>query len=128
MKRIVIAEDDPPSAELMCDFLTAHQYDVTLAFDGAEAVRKIEQVSPDLILLDIQMPVLDGFAVLRWLKNQPGLSAIPVAALTAYAMRGDSERILNAGFDAHIPKPVDVAALPGQLQSLLNRALSNSLR
>ena len=122
MKKIVIAEDDPPSAELMCDFLTAHHYDVTVACDGAEAVRKIEQVSPHLILLDIQMPVLDGFAVLRWLKNQPALSAIPVAALTAYAMRGDRERILNAGFDAHIPKPVDVAALPGQLQSLLDRA------
>lgn len=121
MKRIVLAEDDPPSAELMCDFLSAHHYEVTVACDGADAVRKIEAVSPDLILLDIQMPVLDGFAVLRWLKAQPRLATIPVAALTAYAMRGDRERILGAGFDAHIPKPIDVAALPGQLLSLLSR-------
>ena len=121
MKRIVVAEDDPASAELMTDFLMAHNYEVTLARDGADAVRKIEQVSPDLILLDIQLPILDGFGVLRWLKTQPRLADIPVAALTAYAMRDDREHILSAGFNAHISKPIDTALLPSQLEALIDR-------
>lgn len=122
MKKILIAEDDPASGELLFELLSIHGYQVEQAADGAEAVRKIEQFSPDLILLDIQMPVLDGYAVLRWVRHQPRFANLPVAALTAYAMREDRHRILSAGFDAHISKPIDPAALSAQIQELLRKA------
>lgn len=119
MKTILIAEDDPPSAELLCEFLTLFGYRVTLAADGAQAVRMLGESIPDLILLDIQMPVLDGFAVLGWVRGQPRLSRVPVAAVTACAIREDRERILKAGFDAFIPKPLDSASFAAQVERLL---------
>jgi two-component system cell cycle response regulator DivK len=119
MKTILIAEDDPPSAELLLEFLTLFGYRVTVAADGAQAVRMLAEIIPDLILLDIQMPVLDGFAVLGWVRGQPRLSRVPVAAVTACAIREDRERILKAGFDAFIPKPLDAASLAAQVEGLL---------
>ncbi len=119
MKKILIAEDDPPSCELLYELLTANGYEVVQSSDGAEAVRQIEQSAPDLILLDIQMPVLDGFAVLRWVREHGRFAHLPVAALTAYAMREDCERALGEGFDAHISKPIDTAALLDQVDRLL---------
>jgi CheY-like chemotaxis protein len=119
MKTILIAEDDPPSAELLLEFLTLFGYRVTVAADGAQAVQMLAEIIPDLILLDIQMPVLDGFAVLGWVRGQPRLSRVPVAAVTACAIREDRERILKAGFDAFIPKPLDAASLAAQVEGLL---------
>jgi two-component system, cell cycle response regulator DivK len=121
MKKILIAEDDPPSSDLLFELLTAKGYDVVQSADGAEAVGKIEQFAPDLILLDIQMPVLDGFAVLRWVRQHPRFAYLPVAALTAYAMLEDRQRILAAGFDAHISKPIDLAVLSVQVEGLLKK-------
>ena len=89
------------------------------AVDGGDALRKIEQTLPDLILLDIQMPVMDGFAVLDWLRRHPSFAHLPVVALTAYAMREDQERIRNAGFNAHISKPADRRALLARIHELL---------
>jgi two-component system cell cycle response regulator DivK len=119
MKTILIAEDDPPSAELLLEFLTLFGYRVTVAADGAQAVRMLAEIIPDLILLDSQMPVLDGFAVLGWVRGQPRLSRVPVAAVTGCAIREDRERILKAGFDAFIPKPLDAASLAAQVEGLL---------
>ncbi len=119
MKKILIAEDDPPSGELLFELLSSYGYQVEQASNGAEAVKKIEQFSPDLILLDIQMPVLDGYAVLRWVRQQPRFAKLPVAALTAYAMREDRDRVLRAGFDAYISKPIDISLLSAQVQELL---------
>lgn len=116
MKKILIAEDDPASRELLLEILGELGYELLEARDGGEALRQIEQASPDLVLLDIQMPVLDGFAVLRRLRQDPRFASLPVIALTAYAMREDREKTLAAGFDAHISKPIDLAALRTQIE------------
>ena len=119
MKTILIAEDDPPSAELLAEYLTLFGYRVTLAVDGTQAVQMLGEIVPDLILLDIRMPVLDGFAVLSWVRGQPRLRRVPVAAVTACAIREDREKILKAGFDAFIPKPLDAVTLAAKVERLL---------
>ena len=120
MRKILVAEDDPASRELLLEILRAVGYDVVEACDGGEALRKIQETGPDLVLLDIQMPVLDGFAVLRQLRQDPRFAALPVVALTADAMRGDREKTLSASFDAYLSKPVDATALRIQIEQLLN--------
>lgn len=120
MKKVLVAEDDPASRELLREILEAGGYQVVEACDGREALQKIEETEPDLVLLDIQMPVLNGFAVLRQLRQEPRFATLRVVGLTAYAMRGDRERVLNAGFDAYIAKPIDAAALRIQIDQLLS--------
>jgi CheY-like chemotaxis protein len=119
MRKILIAEDDPASRELLWELLVGRAYRVVQACDGREALQKIEQERPDLVVLDVQMPGLDGLAVLRQLREDPRFSALPVVALSAYAMRGDRERGLAAGFDAYLTKPIDAAALTAQIEDLL---------
>lgn len=119
MKRILVAEDDLPSRELLVEILSGWGYEVIQACNGKEALQKIEETRPDLVLLDIQMPELDGFGVLRRLRENPRFAALPVVALTAYAMREDRDRTQTAGFDAHLSKPVDL----GSLRALLDRGL-----
>ena len=121
MRKILVAEDDPASRELLLEILGAAGYDVVEACDGGEALRKIEETGPDLVLLVIQMPVLDCFAVLRQLRQDPRFAALPAVALTAYAMRGDREKILSVGFNAYLSKPVDATALRTQIEQLLNK-------
>lgn len=118
MRRILVAEDDLATRELIREILEAQGYQVVEASDGREALQKIAETEPDLVLLDIQMPVLDGFAVLRELRQN--FSTLRVVALTAYAMRGDREKALAAGFDAYLPKPVDATALTQQIEHLLS--------
>jgi len=117
-RRILIAEDDPASRELLREILGARGYQVVEACDGREALQKIAETEPDLVLLDIQMPVLDGFAVLRQLRQNPRFASLRVVALTAYAMRGDRERTLAAGFDAYIAKPINASVLGAELEQL----------
>jgi len=87
--------------------------------DGQEAVQKIAEKKPDLVLLDIQMPLLDGFGVLRQLRQDSRFASLPVVAVTSYAMGGDREKALAAGFDAYLTKPLNAAALKKQLEQLL---------
>jgi CheY-like chemotaxis protein len=119
MKKILVAEDDAASRELLAELLAACDYRVIEACDGQDALQKIEQEKPDLLLLDIQMPVLDGMAVLQRVRQDPRYDALPVVALSAYAMRGDREKGLSAGFDAYLTKPIDIAALTAQIRQLL---------
>ena len=119
MKKILVAEDDAASRALILEILSLMGYEVTAAADGGEAVRMIEETAPDLVLLDIQMPVLDGFAVLRWLRQHPRFARLPVLALTAFAMREDRNKFLSAGFNAHIPKPINTGLLSAQIEALL---------
>jgi CheY-like chemotaxis protein len=111
VKRILIAEDDAASREFLAELLMGWGYRVIEASTGMEALQQAKETNPDVILLDIQMPLLDGYAVIRRLRSDPEFSSRPVIALTAYAMREDRARISEAGFDAHIAKPVDTAAL-----------------
>lgn len=115
-RKILIAEDDAASRELLAELLASLGYQVVEACDGGEALQKIEETDPDLILLDIQMPVLDGIAVLWRLRGNPRFRDRPVIAVTAYAMQGDCEQTLRAGFDGYIPKPVDAAALRAEME------------
>jgi CheY-like chemotaxis protein len=119
IKKILIAEDDPASRELVREILAAQGYQVIEATDGQEALRMVEEESPDLVLLDIQLPRVNGLAVVRQLRQNPRLANLRVVAVTAYAMRGDKEKALDAGFDAYITKPIDTAALRSQIEQLL---------
>ena len=118
-KKILIAEDDPASRELLLEILDLMGYEVIAACDGAEALRKIVETQPDLALLDIQMPTLDGFAVLYQIRQDARFANLPVIALTAYAMKEDREKTLQAGFDAHLSKPLNVSALRAQIAHYL---------
>ena len=119
MRKILVAEDDLPSRELLVEILTGWGYEVIQASNGREALQKVEESRPDVVLLDIQMPELDGFGVLRRLRENPRFAALPVVALTAYAMREDRDRTGQAGFDAHISKPVNL----GSLRALLEQGI-----
>ena len=119
MRKILVAEDDLASRELIREILEARGYEVVEVGDGQEAVQKIAEKKPDLVLLDIQMPLLDGFGVLRQLRQDSRFASLPVVAVTAYAMRGDREKALAAGFDAYLTKPLNAAALKKQLEQLL---------
>lgn len=117
MKRILVAEDDPASRELIGELLAAEGYSVEMAVDGRDALSRLQSgAPPDLVLLDIQMPQLDGYEVMRRLRRMPGFETLPVVAFTAYAMAGDSERALGAGFSGYITKPIRVAALREELR------------
>ena len=103
--RILIADDRPSSRELLRLVLERSGYEVIEAEDGVQAVDRARTGNPDLILLDLQMPVLDGYGVLAALRSETRFRNLPVLALTASAMRGDRERIMEAGFTDYLAKP-----------------------
>lgn len=106
MARILIVDDQPGSRELERVMLESFGYEVVEASSGREAVAAALQAIPDLVLLDLHMPQLDGFATLAEFRREPQLTNIPIVALTASAMQGDSVRALDAGFSGYITKPV----------------------
>ena len=114
-KRVLVADDNPAGRELVRESLAEHAGSIIEAADGREAIEKIRETRPDLVLLDIQMPGMDGYAVLREIRNDPALAGLRVVALTAFAMGGDRERALSAGFDDYLTKPVTLAKLKAQL-------------
>ena len=121
MIKVLIAEDNAVNRELLRELLEARGYTVVEACDGQEALHLIEQAQPDILLLDIGMPVLDGFAVVRKIRENPRLATLPVLAVTAYAMQGDREKILNSGFDGYLSKPINAVALAEALEPLLSK-------
>ena len=120
MKKVLIAEDNAVNRELLRELLEMRGYDVTEACDGQEALLKITETQPDILLLDLGMPVLDGFGTIRKVRENPGISSLPVLAVTAYAMRDDREKVLNSGFDGYLSKPIDPSALDRELARLLH--------
>ena len=118
-RKILVADDNAVSRELIREVLEMSGYDVIEAADGRDAVDRARENAPDLALVDIQMPRLDGYGVLRELRADPLLSKLHIIALTAFAMQGDRERALDAGFDGYITKPVEIAALRLELKKLL---------
>ena len=121
MSKILIAEDNPVNRELLRELLEMRGHTVVEACDGEEALRVIEQAQPNLVLLDIGMPVLDGFGVMRKIRENPRFASMPVVAVTAYAMQGDRERILSSQFDGYLSKPVDARALVKELDRVLSQ-------
>ena len=121
MTDVLVAEDNPVNRELLRELLEGRGYNVTEAPDGPEALRMIEETHPDILLLDIGMPILDGFAVMRRIRETPSLARLMVLAVTAYAMQGDRENVLNAGFDGYLSKPVNARDLANELERLLRK-------
>lgn len=119
MIKVLIAEDNAVNRELLRELLELRGCTVLEACDGQEALQMIEQTQPELLLLDIGMPVMDGFAVIRRIRENPRLAKLRVVAVTAYAMRGDQERILNSGFDGYLSKPVNPSFLAEELARVL---------
>jgi two-component system, cell cycle response regulator DivK len=119
MHRILIVDDNAASRALARAILESGEMQLTEAADGGEALDRIARSAPDLVLLDIDIPVLDGYAVLARLRAQPALTRLPVIAVTANAMQGAREKALAAGFDEYVTKPVHPAALRKQVARFL---------
>jgi two-component system cell cycle response regulator DivK len=119
MKKILIAEDRPSSRELIRTVLEGCGYIVFEASDGRQAVDVARRELPDLLIVDLQMPALDGLGVLAELRRDERFAEVPIVALTASAMQGDRERALEAGFTEYITKPVNLRFLREELTRLL---------
>ena len=117
--RILVAEDNPTNLSLMEYLLRAYGYAVLTAADGELAVEQARREVPDVILMDIQMPRLNGYEAAARLKQIPALSAIPIVAVTALAMVGDREAILARGFDGYIAKPITPEAFVPQVEAFI---------
>lgn len=109
--QILVVEDNEQNLVLMRDILTYHGYAVLTARNGEEGVRLAREERPDLILMDMQMPVLDGFTAVNILRRDPGLHGLKIIAVTSFAMAGDKEKALQAGCDDYLSKPVDILEL-----------------
>jgi len=120
--RILIVEDDPKNLKLFRDVLSANGYSVLEATDGKAGVELARSERPDLILMDVQMPVMDGIEAVGLLKSAPETSGIPTIALTALAMQGDQTRLLGEGFDGYISKPIDVKNFLVVVERYLNHS------
>jgi two-component system, cell cycle response regulator DivK len=108
-KRVLIVEDNDLNMKLFHDLLEAHGYATLQTKDGMEALKLARQHHPDLILMDIQLPEVSGLEVTKWIKEDDDLKAIPIIAVTAFAMKGDEEKIREGGCEAYIAKPISVA-------------------
>ncbi len=120
--RILIVDDNATNLKLASDLLEWAGYAIAKAGDAEQALEAIRQTRPDLILMDIGLPGMDGLTLTRKLKADPATREIRIAALTAFAMKGDERKALEAGCDAYIAKPIDTRALPEQVARLLSPA------
>lgn len=118
-KKILIVDDNQDSRELVAKVLKNKGYQTTEAADGEEALERAVSEKPDLILLDISIPKIDGYEVARRLKSQEEFRDIPIIALTAHAMKGNREKVIVEGFEGYISKPIDVRKFPEQVRSYL---------
>ncbi|MHC9293241.1 response regulator [Mycobacterium sp. LTG2003] len=118
-RRILVVEDNPLNLKLVRDVLRFAGYDVFEASSGEEGLRVAEEHRPDLVLMDLQLPGIDGTETLHRLRQGSCGPAIPVVAVTAFAMAEDRERASVAGFDGFVEKPISVRALPGQVAAFL---------
>jgi len=118
-KKILIVEDNQDNRELLIKILKVKGFLLMEAVDGEDALQKVSIERPDLILMDISIPKIDGYEVTRRLKNQPDFQDIPIIALTAHAMKGDREKALKAGCDGYITKPINIRELPNQVIDFL---------
>jgi CheY-like chemotaxis protein len=123
---ILIVDDNPVNMKLIRVLLSGEGYEIRTACDANEALAVLQEFRPDLILMDIQLPGIDGLELTRRLKAAPATRAIPVLGLTAYAMKGDEERILAAGCDGYIPKPINTRTLPNFIRECLQRSAIQS--
>ena len=120
--RILVIEDNPTNMDLMTYLLRALGYEVECAQDGMAGLQLAKREHFDLILTDILMPELDGFEFARRFKSEAAFSKTPIVAVTALAMTGDRERIMTAGFDGYVSKPIDPRKFVGQIEAFLGKS------
>ncbi|MFC5305979.1 response regulator [Azospirillum picis] len=120
MKTVLIVEDNELNMKLFHDLLEAHGYGTLQTRDGMEAMRLAREHRPDLILMDIQLPEVSGLEVTRWIKDDPDLRRIPVVAVTAFAMKGDEEKIRQGGCEDYVAKPISVVKFLETVKKFLN--------
>lgn len=120
-KKILVVEDNEQNAVLFKDILALHGYEVIEARNGEEAVKKAVEEKPDLVLMDIQLPVMDGMTAARAIKADPAARDIKIIAVTSYALKGDKEKMLEAGFADYIAKPINTRELPGLVKNFLEK-------
>ncbi|MEX1147549.1 MAG: response regulator [Sphingomonadales bacterium] len=121
-KKVLIVEDNELNMKLFSDLLGAHGYETIQTKDGMEAVALAEKHRPDLILMDIQLPEISGLDVTRKIKANKDLASIPVVAVTAFAMKGDEEKIREGGCEDYIAKPISVTEFLATVKRFTNRA------
>lgn len=119
-KRVLIVEDNELNMKLFNDLLEAHGYYTLQTKDGVEALRMARTHRPDLILMDIQLPEVSGLEVTKWLKEDDELRSIPIIAVTAFAMKGDEQKIRDGGCEAYIAKPISVASFMSTVERFLS--------
>jgi CheY-like chemotaxis protein len=117
--KVMIVDDNPYNVELASFVLTTDGLEVAVAVNAADALAQIPVFQPDLILMDVQMPGMDGLELTRRLKADPATSHVRIVAFTAYAMKGDEEKMLAAGCDAYLSKPIEVATFARQVKAYL---------
>jgi len=118
-KKILVVEDNELNLKLFCDLLRAHGFEAEPVRDGREAVERTRAFAPDLIIMDIQMPHVSGLELIEQLKADSDLRHIPVMAVTAYAAKGDEERIRDAGAEGYVSKPISVMKFVEAVGALL---------
>jgi two-component system cell cycle response regulator DivK len=119
MKKILVVEDTEDNRQILRDLLGMAGYDMVEAHNGAEGVEKAAEHKPDLILMDIQMPVMDGYEATRRIKANPDLKSIPVIAVTSYALSGDEQKTRDAGCDDYIAKPYSPRQMLAKVREIL---------
>ncbi len=121
MPKVLVVEDNEMNRDMLSRRLQRRGYEVIVSVDGEDGVRKARSDSPDIILMDMDLPILDGWAATRKLKASPETRSIPVIALTAHAMAGDREKALEAGCDDYDTKPVEFSRLTEKMEKLLGK-------
>jgi len=119
-KTVLVVEDNELNMKLFHDLLEAHGYRILQTKDGMEALHLAREHRPDLILMDIQLPEVSGLEVTRWIKEDADLRAIPVIAVTAFAMKGDEEKMRKGGCEAYLAKPISVASFLETVERFIN--------
>jgi len=119
-KKVLIVEDNDLNMKLFNDLLVAHGYGTLQTKDGTEALALARQYRPDLILMDIQLPEVSGLQVTQWIKSDAVLRSIPIIAVTAFAMKGDEEKIRDGGCEAYIAKPISVSSFLKTVERFLS--------
>jgi CheY-like chemotaxis protein len=123
---ILIIEDNPFNMELVRDLLEANGYLVREAVTAQDGINAIKEKKPDLVLMDVQLPGMDGLTATRILREDANLTGLLVVALTAHAMKGDEDKVLEAGCNGYISKPIDTRRFPAQVAEFLEQAVRQS--
>ena len=126
-QKILVVEDNELNLKLFCDLLRAHAYEAEAVRDGREAVERARAFAPDLIVMDIQMPHISGLELIEQIKADAELKPIPIMAVTAYAAKGDEERIRDAGAEGYVSKPISVLKFVEAVRGLLEAAAAREL-